>query len=95
MKNHYSHYLKLRRKEKDPPVIIYLKDENGNPILNYDKISIMNLRIEGRRVELAFDSKNKFAFIRYEVLSKYPELLEFKKAVDNKISELESKLDEE
>ncbi len=92
---HFKNYLKLRRKEEDPPVIIYLKDENGNPILDHNKISIIQSRTEGSDIVLAFDSKNQFNFIRYEVLEKYSELKNFKEFVDKKISDLENKADSE
>ena len=84
-------YLKLRRKKDDHPIIIYFNDENGNPILDYNKISIMKVRIErGKEVVVAFDSKSEFQYIRYEALEKYFHLSKLKKIVDQKISQLET-----
>lgn len=92
----FKNYLKLRRRKDDPPIIVYRVDNNGKPILDYEKIEIINFRIEGSDLVLAFDSKNEYKFMRYEILEKsFEKFGKLKELVDKKISDLEDKVDSE
>ena len=88
-----KNYLKLRRRSKDPPIVIYVEDENGDPILDSDKVAVMRFRSDGREVVIGVDSANSYKFMRYEVLEKNPEEFgKLKRVVDNKLSSLEGEV---
>ncbi len=90
---HYRGYLKLTRRNGDTsPIVLYQEDENGNPILDPNKIILIKVRGQGSEVTLAFDSMNDYKIMRYEILERNPEDFgELKEVVDKKESDLENK----
>ncbi len=91
---HYPGYLKLSRQNGDiTPIVSYQVDENGNPILDPNKILLIKVRVMGSKITIAFDSMNDYKIMRYEVLEENPEDFGgLKEVVDKKESDLENKV---
>ena len=92
MAKKYRSLLSIQRYE-DESTVIFMLDDQRNPILDEDKIMVIKYKhlrglSRNHQIALHFDSQNRYQILRYEVLERYPTLEKLKGIVDKKIKNM-------